>query len=488
MALLLLTSGAVLALTCSAFFVYQYVTFRRNALRELASIGEIVAANTSAALAFENPEDATSVLAALHANRRILRACLYDRRGHVFATYPADAGPGSYPEAPRTDGFRFAEPGVTGSLPVLQADGTRLGTLYIEAEHPITAKRLQGYAAIALLDMAACLAVAYLLASVLQRQISRPVQALTGTAQTIAARRDYSVRAVRTTEDELGQLTDAFNSMLDQIEEQTRALRKSEQEVRELNLELEQRVQRRTEQLEAANRELETFSYSVSHDLRAPLRHVGGYVEMLTAATAGQLSGKALRYLNTITEATLEMGRLIDDLLAFSRMGRAELSEERVSLDALVESVVHGFELAVRGREIRWKIETLPDVIGDASVLKQVLTNLIDNALKYSRGRAVTEIEIGCAGQEGERVILFVRDNGAGFDMRYVHKLFGIFQRLHRADEFEGTGIGLASVQRIIGRHGGRTWAEGELGKGATIYFTLQPAHATGPRETSWTN
>jgi signal transduction histidine kinase len=476
MALLLLTSGVVLALTCSAFFAYEYVTFRRNALRELATLGEIVAANTSAALAFESPEDATNVLAALHANRHILRACLYDRHGRVFATYPAEAGAGFLPAAPHSDGFRFAKESVTGALPVIQADGTRLGTLFIQADHPVTRERLQSYAAIVLLDMAASLVVAYFLASVLQRQISRPVEALTGTAQAISTRRDYSVRAIRTTEDELGRLTDAFNSMLDQIEEQTRALRESEQEVRRLNLDLEQRVQQRTKQLEAANRELESFSYSVSHDLRAPLRHVGGYVEMLTADTEGLLSGKALRYLETITAATVEMGRLIDDLLAFSRLGRGELSERRVSLDRLVAAVVRGFELAVQGRQVRWKIDALPDVMGDAPVLKQVLTNLVDNALKYSGQREVAAIEIGCAGEEDGRVILFVRDNGAGFDMRYAHKLFRIFQRLHRSDEFEGTGIGLATVQRIIGRHGGRTWAEGELGKGATIYFTLQPA------------
>jgi light-regulated signal transduction histidine kinase (bacteriophytochrome) len=182
-----------------------------------------------------------------------------------------------------------------------------------------------------------------------------------------------------------------------------------------------------------------------------------------------------LRYLNTIRAATVEMGRLIDDLLDFSRMGRIELSRGEVPLDRLVEDSLRGFELAVRDREIEWKIDPLPEVIGDSSMLKHVLTNLIDNALKYSRNAHPARIEIGSAGQEDGRVVLFVRDNGAGFDMRYVHKLFGVFQRLHRSEEYEGTGIGLATVRRIISRHGGRAWAEGEVENGATIFFTLQP-------------
>ena len=256
-------------------------------------------------------------------------------------------------------------------------------------------------------------------------------------------------------------------------------LKRAEGEIRRLNTDLERRVQERTTKLEEANKELESFSHSVSHDLRAPLRHVQGYVEMLTEAAAGQLSGEARRYLQVITDASVEMGQLIDDLLAFSRMGRAEMNEGCVHLDRLVRDTIQGLEMATRGRNIVWKIAPLPPVLGDPSLLKQVLANLMGNAVKYSRPRDPAEIEIGGAGQEDGRLILFVRDNGAGFDMRYAHKLFGVFQRLHRAEEFEGTGIGLANVRRIITRHGGRTWAEGKVGEGATFYFTLKPAAAT---------
>ena len=230
-------------------------------------------------------------------------------------------------------------------------------------------------------------------------------------------------------------------------------------------------------ELAVVNQELEAFSYSVSHDLRAPLRHIHGYVEMLRGATTGQLSEKAQHYLTTITDASVEMGELIDDLLAFSRVGRAEISGTSVELDELVQDVIRGLEMAIEGpRRSSGRSRRCRAVIGDASLLKQVLTNLIDNAIKYSRTRDPATIEIGCAGEEAGRVILFVRDNGVGFDMQYADKLFGVFQRLHRPEEFEGTGIGLATVRRIVGRHGGRVWAEGALNKGATFYVTLELA------------
>ncbi len=248
--------------------------------------------------------------------------------------------------------------------------------------------------------------------------------------------------------------------------------KQAEEQIIQLNTDL----QVRAVELAEANKELESFSYSVSHDLRAPLRHVHGYVEMLQRATEGQLSEKAQRYVRTIMDASTEMGQLIDDLLAFSRMGRTEMGASRVDMDALVQDTIRDLGIATTGRNIAWQTASVPTVLGDRSMLKQVLANLVGNAVKYSRQRDPAQIEIGCAGEEGGRVILFVRDNGAGFDMQYVHKLFGVFQRLHRAEEFEGTGIGLATVRRIVARHGGRVWAEGAVDQGATFYFTLQRA------------
>jgi signal transduction histidine kinase len=246
---------------------------------------------------------------------------------------------------------------------------------------------------------------------------------------------------------------------------------RSEREVQELN----DRLQRRATQLQDANKELEAFSYSVSHDLRAPLRHVQGYVELLTNSLDGQLSGKSRRYLQTISAAGLEMGQLIDDLLAFSRMGRAEMMEMEVDLSLLVAEIRQDLELPEAGRNIQWSIAPLPVVKGDPAMLRQVFANLLSNAVKYTRRRDPAVIRIGVEPGVNGEVTLSIHDNGAGFDMQYVHKLFGVFQRLHRAEEFEGTGIGLATVRRIISRHGGRIWAEGVPGRGATFHLTLRP-------------
>ncbi len=246
--------------------------------------------------------------------------------------------------------------------------------------------------------------------------------------------------------------------------------------IERMNVDLEQRVTERTAQLEAINQELESFSYSVSHDLRMPLRHIDGYIELLTGETKGRLTAEAQRYLQVVTDASRKMGQLIDDLLAFSRMGRTEIVEGDVALDALVRETIHALESDTRQRNIVWTVPPLPLVRGDAAMLKQVFANLLGNAVKYTRPRDPAQIEVGCLGEEEGRLILFVRDNGVGFEMKYADKLFGVFQRMHRADQFEGTGIGLANVLRIITRHGGRVWAEATLDRGAAFYFTLRAA------------
>jgi PAS domain S-box-containing protein len=236
--------------------------------------------------------------------------------------------------------------------------------------------------------------------------------------------------------------------------------------------ELAEESRQRAAELETLNKELEAFSYSVSHDLRAPLRHIAGFSDMLQRHADGSLDEKGKRYLNTIVDSAKRMGNLIDDLLVFSRMGRAEMRRERIDLDTLVDETIQEIAPDVGTRRVSWKRHPLPDVMGDRALLKQVIYNLLSNALKYSSKRNVSEIEIG-ARDEADECVIFVRDNGVGFDMEYAHKLFGVFQRLHDASDFEGTGIGLANVRRIISRHGGRVWAEAELDKGATFYFSL---------------
>jgi signal transduction histidine kinase len=244
---------------------------------------------------------------------------------------------------------------------------------------------------------------------------------------------------------------------------------RAENRIKELNDELHHHLL----QLEAANQELEAFSYSVSHDLRAPLRHITGFVELLNKRDIAALDEKSRHYLRVISEAAQKMGNLIDDLLSFSRMGRAEMMKTRVDLDLMMQEIIDELPDEMKERKIEWEIAPLPEVVGDRAMLRLVMVNFLSNALKFTRQRSPARIEIGATTDHPDETCFFIRDNGVGFDMKYQEKLFGLFQRLHGPDEFEGTGVGLANVRRIIHRHGGRTWAESKEGEGATFWFSL---------------
>jgi PAS domain S-box-containing protein len=748
MTILLVTSGAVVVLTCTALFAYEFLTFRQTTVRQLSTLGEVIASNSTAALAFENQADATEILNAIKAERHIVAAVLYDKDGKFFAKYPTTLAATELPATLAADGHRFTASSLAVVQPVMLG-GKRLGTLYLKSDMGAMSERFRLYGGIVVLVMAASFLVAYVLSHFLQRQITRPLLRLAESARIVSERRDYSLRAQKEGSDEIGRLTDAFNEMLAQVQEQDRLrarlaaivewsndaiigeslegiitswnpgaekifgysaneiigqsmelivppdrrdeiykllariargdsvehfetarvrkggtrvdisatispikdaqgrvvgaskiarditehkleqvrlqfralfeslpglflvltpdleivaasdaylkatmttregitgrglfevlpanpddpaatgvsnLRASLERVRQtlqvdpmaiqkydvrrpdgtfeerfwspvnspmlgtdqrlayiihriedvtefvrtktsaadraagesgLRARMEQmeaeifrssqEVQGANAQLRAANAELEAFSYSVSHDLRAPLRHVDGFANMLRGHASKMLDDKGRRYLDTISDAAKRMGRLIDDLLQFSRYGRAEMHHTAIDLSALVTEVRLRLQGENAGRTIVWTVEELPVVSGDLAMLRQVFENLLSNAVKYTRQRAEARITIGVQPGAPGFVTVFIRDNGAGFDMKYADKLFGVFQRLHTAHEFEGTGVGLANVQRIVQRHGGRAWAEAVVDEGATFYFTL-PISGSSVKATS---
>ena len=273
-------------------------------------------------------------------------------------------------------------------------------------------------------------------------------------------------------------IEDSLRQARDNLQVEVEERRRREDEIRKLNQELGKRAA----ELEATNNELESFAYSVSHDLRAPLRHMAGYSELLQRQASSLLDEKSQRFIRTILDSAKRMGNLIDDLLAFSRIGRAETKKTEVDLEQLVKEVIAEIGQDTKSRDIAWKIGALPVCYGDRSMLRLVVVNLVSNAVKFTRMRRPAEIEIGCVDRNKKEVEVFVRDNGAGFDMQYVNKLFGVFQRLHLPEQFEGTGIGLATVQRIIHRHGGKVRGEGAVDQGATFYFSLPKAQDAAER------
>jgi light-regulated signal transduction histidine kinase (bacteriophytochrome) len=258
-----------------------------------------------------------------------------------------------------------------------------------------------------------------------------------------------------------------------QVQESLASLQAAHEQIVQLNQLLETRVEQRTAALATAHKELESFSFTVSHDLRAPLRRISGFAQLLETSTSSVLNGEHRELLRYIVDGVAEMDQLIVALLNFSRISRTELSVEEVDLETLLDETLVQFHSDLEGRHIEWRRSALPTVRGDKSLLRQVIVNLLSNAIKYTRSRDPASIEIGVRQGREHETVIFVRDNGVGFDMRYSDRLFGVFQRMHRADEFEGTGIGLATAQRIVTRHGGAIWAEAEVDRGATFCFSL---------------
>jgi signal transduction histidine kinase len=469
---IMLTSTTVLLLTGLAFMTYELTTFRSRIQANVRTVADIIALNSAAALAFHHTNDAHLVLDSLRAYPNALHAALYTPDGQLFASYKASSAPSVPLIAPARNAVRFEGSHYLIFQPVIYG-GKLQGTFYLKYSLASLYEQFRLYGSMVLMILAGSSLAALALSAFLQKRISQPILRLARTAREISGRKDYSVRADKTGNDELGILTDSFNDMLTQIQQRDDALRDKEERLRTLNADLERRVQERTAELTEANRELEAFTYSVAHDLRAPLRHIAAFSQILQEEIGDNMSESASDLSNRIRVAVHQMGRLVDDLLNLARIGRQELRRQPTELPPIVEEVIASFKSEIENRNIEFRVGALPVVKCDPALMHYVFTNLISNAIKYTRPRERAVVEIAQATGNGSGQTIFVRDNGVGFSMQYADKLFGVFQRLHRAEQFEGTGVGLAIVERIIRKHGGKVWAEAEPDKGATFYFSI---------------
>ena len=462
-------SGTALLVAGLALSVYDFVTFREALLQNQAVEALIVGSNTITALTFDDPAAAERTLAALRAEPSVEGAALYRPNGQLFASYVRDPSvtPLALHPAAMQQGewSRFTGIRTLHVVRPVRLDGMTIGLVYIRSTLTEITDRLTGYGLIVGTVLLIALVASQLASRVSRRAIAEPLTELAVLARKFSADHDYSVRARETGSGELSMLTSAFNEMLEQLQARERSL----QEIRD---QLEQRVRERTAALDASNQELEAFCYSVSHDLRSPLRAIDGFSQALLEDMEGTMDANAAGHLARIRAATQRMAALIDDLLSLSRITRTDLVVKPVDLSAMARAVCDELAAAQPDRTVLVVVEDGLHAMGDARLLRQVLENLLGNAWKFTAKQAAPSVEFrGRTGADGP--VFLVKDNGAGFDPVYADRLFGVFQRLHATTDFPGTGVGLAIVDRIVKRHGGRIWAESAVGKGATFYFTL---------------
>ena len=494
--IVLLTTLAALLVALGAVIAYDLRVYHRGWVADVSTQAELLGQTTATAIAFDDATAAKENLELLRLRPLIRAAAIYTARGALFASYRRADVDGEFPPLPEADGVRFEGSQMVLYRRILGRDEI-LGTVYLRTDYELYG-RLLDYLGIGLLAALVAMGVAFAMSAQLQRFVTRPVLAIAGIAREVVQRGDYSRRAEKLSDDEVGELADAFNAMLAEIQDRTGQLEitnrelerngaeraRAEQEVLRLNAELEGRVRDRTAQLEAANQELEAFSYTVSHDLRAPLRAIDGFSQALVEDFPEHVPEEALRFIGRIRSATARMGQLIEDLLNLSRVSRAPLERSAVDVSEVARLVIADLRVREPQRQVETSVWDGMTAAADARLLRAALENLIGNAWKFSAKNPQARIEVGVM-RDGEHQVFFVRDNGAGFDMAFADKLFGAFQRLHTGNDYAGTGIGLATVQRIVRRHGGRIWADAQVGRGAAFFFTLTPGSDDRPQATT---
>jgi len=482
----LLTTFCALFVAGGVILVYDINAYRTGRITDMTTQIELLAFSTAPALQFEDVPVAQENLNLLKVMPSIRAAAVYTSRGNFFAGYVRSNTEHVFPTLPGEEGVIIEGSTLTFFKRIIENDEI-LGTAYIQSDYLLNDRILDFIGILAMVTLGAML-VAILVSVWLQSMITRPILSIVGVAREVVSKKEYTRRAEKLSEDEVGVLVDAFNDMLDEIDSRTRKLEESnrelEQEVMErkhareeilrLNEELEQKVMERTQQLQVTNQELESFCYSVSHDLRGPLRSISGFSQALIEELPPELPGESRRYLDKILAATQRMGQLIEDLLNLSRVSRGDLVQQDIDFSEMAEEVIRDLQARDPGYTVDVSVWDGITINGDPKLLRIVLENLLNNAWKFTSKQANPRVEVGSM-VDGRREVYYVRDNGAGFDMAYADKLFGAFQRLHGMNEFPGTGIGLATVQRIIHRHGGRVWFNSSSGNGAVFYFTVRP-------------
>lgn len=463
-----LSSGSALLLAVGVFMAYDFISFREGLVRTLSAQAAVVGYNSASSLLFQDSASAEQTLSALKARPDVKMAGIYDTEGRPFALWRRDQKDfRPLPPLPTNNEERyfFNENSLFLVRPVV-FDGAVVGHVYIESGLQEAGSRLLRFSLLGALVLVLSLAAATLIFARIGDRLSRPILDLAGAARAVSERNDYAVRVPGGGADEVGRLVDTFNEMLSRIQAQENDLQRSHDE-------LERRVLERTAELQTANKELESFSYSVSHDLRTPLRTIDGFSAALLEDLGDKLDESGRDNLNRVRKATRRMGELIDDMLTLSRLARQEMARGPVDLTAMGRAILDDLRRGEPGRKVDVVVAEDLKVEADSRLLRAVMENLLGNAWKFTAKKDPGRVELGSFLQEDGAHVFFVKDNGAGFNMTYAHKLFGAFQRLHDAAEFPGTGVGLATVARVIQRHGGRVWGEGRPDEGATFYFTL---------------
>lgn len=461
-----LVSGIALLLAFVSFFTYNLVASRQSAVNTLTSEAQLIGSNSISAILYDDPAAATKTLSALSNSGDVTAAAIYTRSGELLAQYPDNGMPLIQPKGTPQNKTSVSEYGVDVLVasPVL-SDNKLLGTVYIQAHLSDLRVQAVRYSLIAAAILVSCLILALLAGTFSRRLLSEPIVALADTARLVTRYRDYALRFEPTQRySELESLTQAFNEMLGEIQHRDSDLEQARNQ-------LEQRVEERTAKLRAANRELESFSYTVAHDLRGPLEIISN-IAYLIRNTENPASVPDDPMLDRLSASVSEMSQIIDDLLNLSRAGSAGLHLRQLDLSAMASAILSDLATAHPDRRVLQTVKPGCLVVADKGLMQIVLQNLLRNAWKFTSRTPSACIEFGCD-REGADTVYYVRDNGAGFDQKDADRLFKPFQRLHAETDFSGSGIGLATVQRIIDRHEGDIWARGEVGRGATFFFRL---------------